>query len=92
MHIVRKDHGFTGKIDGEMGSQDIDGKIAKDKLTWTLNLSKPVSIKLSFEATVVGDKMSGNVKLGFFGNAALTGEHLNVGHSNSAVRFRVARQ
>ena len=26
------------------------------------------------ESTVAGDKMSGNVKLGMFGNASLTGE------------------
>ena len=33
-----------------------------------------MAIKLSFEATVEGDTMSGNVKLGVFGNAPLSGK------------------
>ena len=31
---------------------------------------------LEFTATVDGDKMNGNVKLGMFGNAPLTGERV----------------
>ena len=59
-----------------MGAQDITGKIAGDTLTWTLSVTKPMSIKLSFDAKVEGDKMTGNVKLGMFGNAALTGKRI----------------
>lgn len=74
--ITRAGNRFTGTIKGEMGTQDINGAIAGDTLTWTLGLSKPVSIKLSFEAKVAGDAMTGNVKLGVFGNASLTGKRL----------------
>jgi cytochrome P450 len=72
--IVRKGDTFTGCMSGEMGEQDITGKIAGDQLSWTLPLSKPVAIKLGFEVSVAGDNMTGNVKLGMFGNAPLTGK------------------
>jgi cytochrome P450 len=72
--IVRQGEGFTGSISGETGEQNITGKIAGNTLTWTLPLTKPVAIKLGFEATVTGDTMTGNVKLGMFGNAPLTGK------------------
>jgi hypothetical protein len=72
--IVRKGETFTGCMSGEMGEQDITGKIAGDTLSWTLPLSKPVAIKLGFEVSVAGDDMTGNVKLGMFGSAPLTGK------------------
>jgi cytochrome P450 len=75
--IVRSGDGFTGIISSsEMAAQDIAGKSSANKLSWTLNLTKPVSIKLSFEVNVDGDKMTGSVKLGMFGKAALTGKRI----------------
>jgi hypothetical protein len=74
--IVRNGATFSGTIKGEMGVQDISGKIAGDTLSWTLSLTKPVSIKLSFEANVQGDEMTGKVKLGMFGSAGLTGKRV----------------
>jgi len=72
--IVRSGAGFAGTVSsGEMGVKDITGKSSGNTLSWTLNLTKPVSIKLSFEADVDGDKMTGTVKLGMFGKAALAG-------------------
>ena len=73
-NIVRKGDTFTGSMSGEMGNEEITGKITGDKLSWTLPLTKPVAIKLGFEVTVAGDTMTGNVKLGMFGNAPLTGQ------------------
>jgi hypothetical protein len=76
--IVRNGNSFTGTISsGEMGAQDIAGKISGNILTWTLSLTKPIAIKLSFQARVEGDTMTGNVKLGMFGNAALAGKHIS---------------
>ena len=72
--IVRNGTAFTGSMSSaEMGTRDISGKISGSTLTWTLNLTKPVSIKLSFEANADGAQMSGSVKLGMFGRAALSG-------------------
>ncbi len=58
--IVRSGDSFTGTISSsEMAAQDITGKISANKLTWTLSLTKPMSIKLGFEVNVDGDKMTG---------------------------------
>jgi hypothetical protein len=65
---------FTGQVDSEMGSQEITGNVNGDQLTWSFDITNPMPMKLEFDAKVDGDKMSGNVKLGMFGNAPLTGE------------------
>jgi hypothetical protein len=59
-----------------MEPQDIAGRISGNTLTWTLSLTKPISLKLGFEAGVDGDKMTGTVKLGMFGKAALAGKRI----------------
>ncbi|HPA38270.1 MAG TPA: hypothetical protein PLV04_05965 [Phenylobacterium sp.] len=64
---------FTGTTKGAMGEQAVEGKVAGDKLTWSTAITSPMPMTLEFEATVSGDSMSGNVKLGAFGSASLTG-------------------
>ena len=64
---------FTGKTSGRMGDQEISGKVDGDKLTWSSSITSPMPMTLEFEATVSGDSLSGNVKLGAFGNASLSG-------------------
>ncbi|HYD45147.1 MAG TPA: hypothetical protein VEA79_07785 [Phenylobacterium sp.] len=64
---------FTGKTTGRMGEQEISGKVDGDKLTWSSAITQPMPMTLEFEATVSGDTMTGNVKLGAFGNAPLSG-------------------
>lgn len=67
---------FTGKSESPMGSQEISGKVAGDTLTWSADITKPMPLTLDFEAKVDGDKMTGTVKLGAFGNAPLTGQRI----------------
>jgi hypothetical protein len=64
---------FTGSTSSDMGSQDITGNVDGNRLTWSFDITNPMPMKLEFDATVDGDKMSGNVKLGMFGNAPLSG-------------------
>lgn len=64
---------FTGKVDSEMGAQEVTGKVDGDTLAWTTDITNPMPMKLEFSAKVDGDSMSGNVKLGMFGNASLSG-------------------
>ena len=72
--LVREGDTLTGRIDSPMGGEVIsDGRTAGDKLTWTMKVSKPMSIKLSFDVKVEGNQMTGKVKLGLFGSAALSG-------------------
>ncbi|MFZ5720735.1 MAG: hypothetical protein ACOY5Y_14855 [Pseudomonadota bacterium] len=67
---------FTGKVDSEMGTQEVQGKVDGDTLTWSTDITNPMPMKLEFTAKVDGDKMTGNCKLGMFGNASLTGERV----------------
>lgn len=64
---------FTGKTSGRMGDSEISGKVNGDTLSWSANITQPMPMTLEFEATVSGDSMTGNVKLGAFGNAPLSG-------------------
>jgi len=64
---------FTGKTSGRMGDSEVSGKVDGDTLTWSANITQPMPMTLEFTATVAGDSMSGNVKLGAFGNAPLSG-------------------
>jgi cytochrome P450 len=74
--IVRAGDSFTGRIDSPMGSEDIQGQIAGDRLTWTMEVTQPTKIKLEFDVTVSGDAMTGKAKLGMFGKSDLTGQRV----------------
>ena len=67
---------FTGKTSGRMGDSEISGKVSGDTLAWSASITSPMPMTLEFTATIAGDKMTGNCKLGAFGNAALTGERV----------------
>ena len=64
---------FSGTAKGQMGEQAIEGKVSGDTLTWSTSITSPMPMTLEFAATVAGDSMSGNVKLGAFGSAPLSG-------------------
>ena len=66
--------GFTGTNSGAQGTVDVrDGKIDGNILTWKMDVKTPIAITLDATATVDGDALTGQVKLGGFGNAALNG-------------------
>lgn len=67
---------FTGTTEGQMGKQEVSGKVDGDTLSWSANITNPMPMTLEFTAKVEGDKMNGNVKLGMFGNAPLSGERI----------------
>jgi hypothetical protein len=65
---------LSGKLAGPQGEIDIaDGKVDGNRLTWKASITSPMPMTLEFDATVDGDKISGNVKLGAFGNASFSG-------------------
>ena len=75
--LVRDGAAVTGRIDSPMGGEAIsDGKASGDKLSWTLQVTKPAAVKLGFEVTVAGDQMTGKVKFGVFGSGELTGQRV----------------
>lgn len=65
---------LTGKLSGSQGEIEIkDGTVDGNSLVWKADITTPMAMTLEFSATVNGDEISGNVKLGAFGNASLTG-------------------
>jgi cytochrome P450 len=64
---------LTGQIQSQMGSQDISGTASGDDLAWTMSVKQPMPIELSFKAKRSGDTITGEVALGAFGTAQLSG-------------------
>ncbi len=65
---------LTGKLVSPQGEIELtDGTVDGDALTWKADITSPMAMTLEFSATVDGDSMSGNVKLGAFGDATFTG-------------------
>ena len=66
--------GLSGTMAGAQGSLDIkDGKVSGSEGSWKADMTNPMPMTLEFSVKVEGDEMNGNVKLGSFGTAAITG-------------------
>ena len=69
--------GLSGKIVGPQGTQEFgDGTIEGDVLSWKISMTQPMPMQLEFSATVDGDSIRGDVKLGAFGNATFQGSRI----------------
>ena len=65
---------LTGRMDGAQGGADLeDGAVDGNSATWKASLTSPMPLTLEFSAAVDGDSISGDVKLGAFGNATFEG-------------------
>jgi hypothetical protein len=65
---------LTGSMGGPQGSLDLtDGTVDGDNLTWKAELEQPMKMTMEFSATVAGDSISGEAKLGTFGSASFSG-------------------
>ena len=68
---------LTGSSEGQGNTVTVeDGKVDGNNLSWTCNVTKPMPIKLEFTATVDGDDISGEAKLGAFGTAKFSGSKI----------------
>ena len=68
---------LTGTMAGQQGTLELkDGAVDGDSVSWKGAISNPMPITLEFSATVDGDSLSGDVKLGSFGNASFTGTRI----------------
>jgi len=50
-----------------------NGTVDGDNLAWTVNMTSPMPITIEATATVDGDAISGEAKLGAFGTAPFSG-------------------
>ncbi|MDE0063000.1 MAG: hypothetical protein OXP09_07710 [Gammaproteobacteria bacterium] len=65
---------LTGTMSGQQGTIELkDGAADGDSLSWKVDITTPMAMTLEFSATVDGDSISGNVKLGAFGTASFSG-------------------
>ena len=65
---------LTGTMSGPQGSMDLqNGTADGDSLSWTVNMTQPMPITIEATATVDGDEISGEAKLGAFGTATFSG-------------------
>ena len=65
---------FSARASGGMGSIDIpDGTVDGDRLAWAMSVAKPMPLKLTCDATIDGDDLTGKVSAGIFGTFPVTG-------------------
>ena len=65
---------ISGTNEGAQGSMDIEeGKVDGNTMTWVMNMTVPMPMKLEATATVDGDQLTGTVKAGAFGDMPMTG-------------------
>ena len=67
---------LKGVFDSDQGSQDFEGKVDGSRLKFDLHVTQPMKITLKYDLEVVGDVMTGKVKMGMFGTGKLTGERI----------------
>ena len=64
---------LEGSMAGPQGTVPLeDGKIDGDGLSWKITVAQ-MNMTIEFNATVDGDKMTGEAELGSFGKATLEG-------------------
>lgn len=65
---------FTGTFSGGLGTTEIsDGKVDGDTLRFALDITVPMPMTLTVEASVEGDSLNGQVTAGGFGSFPITG-------------------
>lgn len=65
---------LSGQMAGPQGTQLFEGgTVDGNDLSWVVDMTQPMPMKLEINATVDGDSIDGKVKLGAFGEASFSG-------------------
>lgn len=65
---------FTGSLAGALGSLDVpEGTVDGNRLSWVMDIQKPMALRLNCSATIDGDALDGKVSAGIFGSFPMTG-------------------
>jgi hypothetical protein len=73
LHVSTAGNNFSGQINSPMGNVDVAGIVSGNTLSWEMKISKPISMKASYEVSIEDDVMVGIAKLGFLGKAKVNG-------------------
>ena len=76
LKLVTQGDSFSGEMTSPMGDMNVAGSVNGNILNWVMQISKPISMKVTFEVVVDGDIMTGTAKMGFLGKAKLNGERI----------------
>ncbi len=63
-------------VSGFGGVELEDGRIDGDRATWTIKMTVPFPMTLTYDAIFAGDTVSGDVDLGMFGKVPFKGERI----------------
>ena len=65
---------LKGSQGAEGSSTDIfDGAVNGNEVSWKVSITDPMPMTLEFTGTIIGDAISGSVKLGAFGTSSFSG-------------------
>jgi aerobic carbon-monoxide dehydrogenase large subunit len=65
---------LSGKLGSPQGEMEFTGgTVDGDNLAWTVSIEQPMPMQIETTATVDGDTLTGESKLGAFGTAKLNG-------------------
>lgn len=65
---------LKGSMEGSGGSTPLnEGTASGNKVSWKAHVTSPISVTLEFSGAVDGNAISGNVKLGPFGDTTFSG-------------------
>ena len=72
--LVTEGASLSGKLAGPQGEMPFEGgTVDGDNLSWSISIEQPMPMQIETTATVDGDSLAGESKLGSFGTAKLTG-------------------
>ena len=65
---------LTGEQSGDGQTGPIyDGKVDGDRVSWKVDVTHPMKLKIHFEGTIDGDSISGTAKAGMFPTMKFSG-------------------
>ncbi|WP_353816523.1 hypothetical protein [Agromyces sp. SYSU T00266] len=77
LDVVTNGGTATGTITSMGGSTDIlDATVDGDNLSFHIDVTTPMKMKINFNLTIEGDALSGKIKAGFFPSSKATGRRL----------------
>lgn len=74
IELAESDGALTGRMTAPEESAIYDGSTSGDEVTWRVDITRPMALKLHVTATVDGDSMSGKIKAGIFPAAPFTAQ------------------
>jgi hypothetical protein len=74
IELSESDGQLSGRMTAPEESAIYDGSASGDEVSWRVDITKPMSLKLHVTATIAGDSMSGKIKAGIFPAAPFTAQ------------------